>query len=467
MSIALLALLFVAVSATKLSLGALLAAGPGLDIYSVNPHYLQYDGHPVLLLGGSSGPTNALNDEGMFLWPDPTGSLTKLEAAGGNYVRCLVSGRLRDGELWPFARVGDHYDLDRWDEAYWRLFEAFLKETKTRSIVSDIELWATFDYYRQPWERNPFNPRNNINYTAEATGLPTAVNSHPVATKNDFFRSIPDEKNIETVLRYQQRFVDKVLSYTLQFDHVLYCMDNETSVSPKWGAYWARYVRAAADKAGRKIFITEMFDPHDLNHPMHSQVIDHPEVYEFIEIAQNNHQTGETHYDRIMEVRRRIAASPRPLTNAKIYGVDGGLFGTTQEGIARFWRNIFAGCASARFHEKHLGDREPALRMIRAARSVVAAFDIFRCEPRNDLLADREPNEAYCLANPGQEYAIYFPAGRGVGLSLPAPATRFRLRWFDVDGGQWTTSTQVEASGKLTLEAPGAGQWVAVLTAIP
>jgi hypothetical protein len=37
------------------------------------------------------------------------------------------------------------------------------------------------------------------------------------------------------LLQYQQAFVDKLLSHTLEFDHVLYCIDNETSVTSQWG----------------------------------------------------------------------------------------------------------------------------------------------------------------------------------------------------------------------------------------
>ena len=81
-----------------------------------------------------------------------------------------------------------------------------------------------------------------------------------------------------------------------------------------------------------------------------------------------------------------MAASPRPLNNVKIYGLDGGQLGSSQEGMQRFWRNLFAGCASARFHEKHLGDSEPALQMIRSARLMTGAIDLFRCQPHNDLL---------------------------------------------------------------------------------
>jgi len=447
--------------------GPVAAVEDGLDIYVGNPYYWQYHGRPVLLLGGSSAPPNALNDEGMFLWPNLPAALDKLKAAGGNYVRCLVSGRLRETALWPFARQGDRYDLDQWNEEYWRLFETFLQETQARDIITDIELWATFDYYREPWARNPFNPKNNVNYTAAQTGLPVEVASHPSQARNTFFRTLPELDDVAVVLKYQQRFVDKILSYTLRHDHVLYCVDNETTVSPQWGAYWARYVRVAAAQAGRKVHVTEMFDSHDLSHPMHSNVIDHPELYSFIELAQNNHQKGETHYAKILEVRRRVAASPRPLNNVKIYGVDGGPFGSSQEAMRRFWRNLFAGCASARFHEKHLGDSEPALRMIRSARALAAALDLFRCQPRNDLLRDREPNEAYCLADPGRQYAVYFPAGGSVRLDLAGCAGELELRWLDADAAQWSGPTQRRSIQKPGLDAPGPGQWIAVLTADP
>ena len=227
-----------------------------------------------------------------------------------------------------------------------------------------VELWATFDYYRENWERNPFNPKNNVNYTAAASGLPLAVPSHPARAENDFFRTIPGAKNVPVVLKYQQRFVDKALSCTLAHEHVLYVIDNETAATPKWGAYWAEHVRQAAQRQGRKVAVSEMFDPHDLTDPLYNSVIDHGELYDFVEIAQNNHQQGQLHYDRILGVRSRLAAAPWPMTNVKIYGAGGGRFGSDQDGMQRFWRNIFAGCASSRFHEKHLGGSETAARMI-------------------------------------------------------------------------------------------------------
>ena len=168
----------------------------------------------------------------MFLWPGVAGSLDRLVSAGGNYTRCLVSGRLRGEPLWPFLTDGGRFDFDRWDTNYWHCFETFLVETKRRGIITDIELWATFDYARLPRTKNPFNPINNRNYTAQETGLPTEVNSAPYLAQNPFYHTVPDEGKIPEVLKYQQRFVDKILSYTLQFDNVLYCMDNETAGGP-------------------------------------------------------------------------------------------------------------------------------------------------------------------------------------------------------------------------------------------
>jgi hypothetical protein len=438
----------------------------GIRVYADNPFYWEYQGKPVLLLGGSSAPKGGLNDEGMFLWPDVAGSLDKLVSAGGNYTRCLVSGRLRGEPLWPFSSAEGRFDLDRWDEAYWHCFESFLTETRKRGVITDIEVWATFDYARLPWTKNPFNPINNRNYTTQESGLPAEVNSPAYLAKNPFYETVPDEGKMPAVLRYQQRFVDKVLSYTLRFGNVLYCMDNETAGGPAWGAYWARYIRDAAARAGEKVCVTEMFESHDLEHASYRNVTDYPQLYDFIEVSQNNHQTGQTHFDKIQGLRQRILAAPRPLSNVKIYGSDGGgLFGTGREATERFWRDIFAGCASARFHEKHLGDSELALRMVRSAREVTRAFDLFHCAPHNELLADRAPNQAYCLANPGREYAVYFPAAGRVQLDTPGLGGQAELRWYDIDRGTWMEPARVPDERPIALSTPGEGQWAVLVRA--
>lgn len=370
-----------------------------------------------------------------------------------------------EGNLWPFAKRGDKYDLDRWNDEYWNRFQGFLDQTARREIIVQIEIWATFDYYRDNWERNPFNPTNNVNYTPEESGLPSRVDSHPVRTQNDFFRSVPEAKNLEVVLEYQRRFVQKILSYSLQHDHVLYAMDNETSVTPHWGEYWARFIREQAARQGKKVETTEMWDPWELSHRMHSATFDHPELYSFVDISQNNHQKGQKHYDNALSRRASIRRRPRPLNNVKIYGADTGRFGNTRDGIERFWRNIFGGHGSVRFHrpDSGLGLSPLAQKMIRSARDVTGAFDVFSSEPRNELLNDREPNEAYCLANPGRQYAVYFPQAGEVTLDAKGAPGKLALRWYDIDQGRWLPRDQQPAKSPLRLKTPGTGQWAVIV----
>jgi hypothetical protein len=103
--------------------------------------------------------------------------------------------------------------------------------------------------------------------------------------------------------------------------------------------------------------------------------------------------------------------------------------------------------------------------MVRSARALTAALDLFRCQPRNDLLSDREPTEAYCLTEPGKQYAVYFPAGGSVRLDLSGCAGEVDLRWLDVDTARWSGPAQKRPVERTELDAPGSGQWVAVLTA--
>jgi len=423
-----------------------------IDIYGNNPAYWQYKGKPVLLLGGTK-------DDSLFQIPDLKAHLDLLKSVGGNYIRNTMSSRNDKGfEVKPFSKLANgKYDLEKWNDEYWNRFENMLKLTQERDIIVQIEVWATFDYYRDHWEVNPFNPKNNINYNAKQTQLPVQVNSHPVQCQNNFFWSVPAERNQKTVLKYQQRFVDKILSYSLKYGNVLYCMDNETSVTPQWGKYWSQYIKAKAKDAGVLVHTTEMWDK--------NATFDHPETYSFVDISQNNHQKGQQHWDNAQRQRARIANKVRPLNNVKIYGADTGSFGNDRDGMERFWRNIFGGLASARFHRptSGLGLGTKAQANIRSMRMITDKMDIFTCVPYNDLLSNRESNEAYCLANPGAEYALYFPDGGEVTLDISAMNTQLTVQWLDIMKSQWLDAERQEVKGKITLQCPSKGYWAVLL----
>ncbi len=392
--------------------------------YEKNRWYWQFDGKPLLLLGGS-------DEDNLFNHPDlpPHGleaHLDLLVSVGGNYVRNTMSSR-DPGNVWPFHRdpTTGKYDLERMGDEYWRRFERFMQMTADREIIVQIELWDRFDFAREPWNANPFNPGNNVNYTVEESGLPIEITSHPGRRENPFFRTVPELEDNALVRHYQERFVDQLLSISLAYPHVLYCISNETNESPHWGAYWADMIRRRAAEAGVGVEVTEMWDAWDLAGDEHRNTFDHPERYSFVDISQNNHQRGQTHWENIQAARERLALLPRPMNSVKIYGGHphgGGV----EEGTHKMWRNIMGGLASTRFHRPSsgIGLGELARVHLRSARMFADAMDVFAAQPANHLLRERRENAAYCMAIPGEAYAVYFPVAGSVTLALDFPAAR-------------------------------------------
>ncbi len=431
-----------------------------IQIYKENPRYWQYKGKPVLLIGGSV-------DDNLFQIPNLKEHLELLKSVGGNYVRSTM-GWTEAVDVPPFKKVGDLYDLNQWGDEFWTRFRNFIKWTHEMDIIVQIEVWATFNYYRDYWDVNPFNPKNNSNYTAEETGLPTVVNSHPSAAKNDFFRAVPKKNNQEIVLKYQEKYVNKLLSETLPYGHILYCMDNETAVTPAWGEYWSTYIKNQAAEAGRGVETTESWNPWELYHEQHRNTKDHPEIYSFCDISQNNMQKQQTHWDNAQKYRAELSPI-RPMNNVKIYGADTGKYGTTRNGLERFWRNIFGGLASARFHRppNGLGLTETAQASLKSMRMITDKMDVFICEPHNDLLSNREDNEAYTFANPGKEYAVYFPKGGSVDLNLSvdknADVKTVKVRWLNILKSEWKKEAEIPFSDSITLTAPTEAHWAVLI----
>ena len=318
--------------------------------YEGNPYFWQYKGEPVLLLGGSWQDN---------LFNHPVGleeHLDLLVSVGGNYVRNVMSHR-NEGNVFAYAQNADGlYDLDTFNDEYWRRFAHFLDLTYERDIIVQIEIWATWDLYVDHqslggWSKQPFNPANTVTYTSEESGLPTVIDISPGANPTDhpFFHTVPALDNNELVLRYQTAFVDKILSYALDYPHVLYCMNNETGERVEWSDFWAQYVRDRAAEAGKLVETAEMRRNSNITASDHRHMMDAPELYTFLDISQNNALRGVTHRNRIQQVRSMIADHPRPLNNTKIYGFDP----DTNVPIRRWWQNVLGGCASVRFHRPH------------------------------------------------------------------------------------------------------------------
>jgi len=132
-----------------------------MKIWKENPYYSEYNGRPVLLLGGS-------DEDNLFNDPRPMHNLETSQRCRGNYIRCTLSSR-DEGNVWPYEKVGELHGPNRFNPEYWARLDRCLREARRREIIVQIEIWATFDFYRNNWLMNPFNPALNVNYTTETT----------------------------------------------------------------------------------------------------------------------------------------------------------------------------------------------------------------------------------------------------------------------------------------------------------
>ena len=400
--------------------------------YSKNPRYWQYKGKPVILLGGSK-------DDNLFQIPDLKEHLDLMKQVGANYIRNTMSSR-DIGNVQPFQKLENgKYDMDRWNDEYWQRFDNMLKWTAERDVIVQIEVWAFHDIYRV-WEKFlPWNPNHNINYTTENTQLKSGRYGDYFKTKHDFFCTVPKLHNDVEVLKYQQAFVDKILSYTFNYNHVLYCMTNEifTQYSPEWGWYWADYIKKRASETGMEVQVAEMYQNSNVTHEQHLATLDHPEIYDFIDISQNSTQLDDTHWNRLQWVRQYISDHLRPINHTKTYGGDRVKWTHGDEhSIECFWRNIIGGAASVRFHRptSGIGLNEKAQIQIRSARMLLDKIDILNSQPdaEHKLLSNRDDDEAYLTYIPNQQYTIFFPNKGSVQLDLSDTKGDYTLQWLNI-----------------------------------
>ena len=434
---------------------------PWIKPWETNPSYWQYKGQPVLLLGGT-------DNDNLFQNNNIESHLDSLAAIGGNYIRNTMSDR-DESDHRAFALSADGlYDLNRWNDEYWQRFENMLRLTSERDIIVQIEVWDRFDHSRDEWLSDPYNPKNNINYTYEEAGLEPLYPEHPGRNQQPFFFTVPELENNLVLLSFQNAFVEKLLSVSLDYDNVLYCIDNETTGAEEWAIYWADFIRDHS--GGKDIYITQMWDPWEVNSDMHKRTLDHPERYRFVDISQNSQLPGRRNWDNPQYVFSYIRDNPRPVNSTKIYGSDSfeswlhrGM--TTEHAVQTFCRNILGGFASSRFHRPPAGQglNRYSINSIRTIRKIEEYVKMWEIEPRMDLLPGTEDNHAYLSAKEGEKYVLYLTRGGRVDLDLRGHQGEYTVRWISTDNGEWDRTEKVQGGGVVELKSDGERSCFAVV----
>ncbi len=467
--------------------------------------YWKYNGQRVLLLGGWNHGHNPFIDHDTDNDKDKQGvstpaqikqAMDELAAVGGNCLRCVLDPGMAAGiQGFSFcAKSGAQYDLNTMTGPFWARIEMFIAEAEKRDIIVQIELWDRFDLVDGSWGSwpvSPWNPKNNVNYTTASSGLATSYGSfgtHPFlqgVPGHPEYESAPEsrKKQYDLVRHFQDKFVDKLLSITLQYSNVLYCMNNETHINPAWGKYWMKFIKRKANSQGKNVLTTDMFDDvhrAESSHGLAYQLA-HRNEYDYVDVSQaNSRHADEAHWDKVKWIADAARKMDQPylLHMTKVYGNDLALDGKPWSGwkpgdsdnaIEEWWRNLLVGVAGVRFHRPTagIGLCDESKNCISATRKVETRVKFWDVEPRLDLLTNRQSDEAYLAADPGSAYILYFTKnGSGsVGLKLDGyPNTTFELRWVNVGTGNWGPTTAISGGSTVTVDRPdGSSHWVATI----
>jgi hypothetical protein len=472
--------------------------------YRENPMYWQYKGKPILLFGGT-------NRDNLFQWANNGNRLTDeldlLKSCGGNYVRCTMSSReyTKQGHRWdllpyPFQKLpSGKYDLDLWDEIYWDNLRTLFNETAKRDIIVQVEIWDMWNESGDSdnaagglgWYCTPWNPNNNINYDWKDSPL---LKRGKTEFYNPFFYAVLSEDPV--LVPYQRKFIGRIIDEGLAFNNVLYQIDNESGIDLAVGNYWVKFVHERARAVNKKVYVCDSRSLHwpspyvtstftDFENPEINVIITNPELYTFCDISQNNGNTGQEQYDNLVWYRSKVIQyGKRPINHVKCYHFNwptGGDYKKVRtspsdaEAGAKFWRAVFGGAASIRFHRSTVyqqGGIKDGFGLtlvgqthIRSMRMFIDSVNLFTMQPDNSVLNERSMNEAYALINPGEEYAVFFSGdGDGrVNIDLSMAKRNMTETWLDILGNRWAASRTIEGGQNHSLCCPDSGMWVVVI----
>ena len=220
--------------------------------YRENSFYWEYNGEPVVLIGGTW-------QDNPFQWADGhdddilTEQLDLLESVGGNYLRNVINCRQRafpelsdEGMASPFNEADGLFDLSDYNEDFFQRLRTFLEMTEERGFVIETELWdGPLAYHLWDHPRNPWRPSQNVNYDESEVIISDGA-------AYNFYDGVPALQTIPFCWAIR-RTSSTGLDVTLDFDHVVYTLENESDEDPAFSDHWADLHPRAGRARGKTV----------------------------------------------------------------------------------------------------------------------------------------------------------------------------------------------------------------------
>lgn len=408
-------------------------------LHPENPHYFQFKQKPKVLITSAEHYGAVLNldfDFRKYLHELEKSEMNMTRVFSGVYCEPLGAFNIARNSLAPtpgkfiapwarsstpgYRNEGNKFDLDKWDDAYFRRLRDFMTEASRRNVVVEFTLFCPF-YEDTIWIYSPLHPGNNVNST-------------PDIPRTDVYTLDKSGKLYEI----QRQLVKKLVKELNGFDNLIIEICNE----PYFGGVMMNWQHAIADLIAE----TEKNLPKkhlvSQNIANGSSVIEnpHPQVSVF-----NFHYA---YPPTAIQLNYHLG---------KVIGDNETGFRGTSDSTYRFeaWRFIIAGGGlfnhldysfvsghedgSFKYPSTQPGGGGDSIRQqLRYLQRFISKFNFIKMRPDATVLdsAALQGTRYNVLAEKGKQYAVYMINNNTKSITLTVPSGKYKASWFHPKTGR-------------------------------
>jgi hypothetical protein len=471
-----------AIGTVVLTVLLLFTASPGLAqakplaLYPDNSHYFLFRGKPTVLItsGEHYGAVlnldfdyvkylDTLRRDGLNLTRTFTGA-AYVEPQGAFRIVKNTLAPAPNRYLAPWARSttpgyangGNKFDLEKWNEDYFKRFRDFVAQASARGIIVEVNLFCPY-YSDAQWKLSPFNAANNAN------------NIGHLASRRDAYTM--DKHG--GLLAYQEKFVRRLVSELKDFDNIYYEVCNEPyadDVKPEWQRHIIDViVDAEKGLAERHLISLNVSNYAERVQPLHPAV----SIFNFHYATPPDTVEWNYHLNKVIGDNetgfRGTDDKPYRMEGWDFIVAGGGLYNNLDYS---FTTDTEDGTDIPR--DPTPGGGTQALRQqLKVLRDFINGFEFVRMKPDNSVIKGGVPTgcTARALVEAGRAYAIYLRpvshtqfSARWTGLIEPQHSAEYTFYTMSNDGvrlwigdqlviSNWTDHSNTEDKGTIRLEA--------------
>ncbi|AUS96051.1 hypothetical protein CDQ84_03105 [Clostridium thermosuccinogenes] len=435
--------------------------GEPVKLHPENKRYFYYNGKPMVLITSGEDYGSILNlDFNYSIYLDELKShrLNHARVFSGVYreipgVSFNVEGNaiapLKGRYICPWARSskpgaddgGNLYDLDVWNEEYFKRLKDFMRQAQDKGIIVEFVLFCTFyfNYFGNDlWQICPLNNRNNINGTEE-------VEAHEVYKLRN-----------KRLMEYQEKMVSKLVHELNEFDNLFYEVLNEPwndNIDMEWQQHIVKLIVSEEAMLPKKHLISmdvacgfekikepyENVSIYNFHYASSSTAIENQHLNKVI----GYNETGFCGQDDYIY---RTQAWEFMLSGGALFNnIDYSFSPGFEDGTFKYGPNQPGG--GSKQLRKQLG----------ILKTFLDSLDFIHMTPDNSPVIKLYANcpSLYMMHDDGNQYAGYIRAYGIISISLDVPAGIYTVEWIDpVSGSILKSEERFSDDGVLNLEAP-------------